>query len=319
MIAEPPDTFGLWSQVKAQSEWPDTDEVAMAALGAAYVDMAANHEKAAKVRTDGAAANWTDEAGALFVRRVGESTQEAGRLAATMQKLGDNASRFAASVADTKTVIRDMVTSAIPGYGALALAPPGVREMLQAQFVTTLAGNVNQAIRNALPTGDEYADIQRFIFDEMVRNANSGTVDALQFNNAIPTPANKAIAYAAWAEKVAPNRDWDHKLDILHRTAGDNQFTPLPSGNGEVRYDLWSNIHYGYVGREAGFTDFELRKGADAVDYVMHGHTEPADDVAVRIGIELREQYDPGELRPEHIEQAIERHRAELEQTGMIR
>ncbi|MBB4908101.1 hypothetical protein [Actinophytocola algeriensis] len=54
-------------------------------------------------------------------------------------------------------------------------------------------------------------------------------------------------------------------------------------------------------------------------DYVMHGHTEPADDVAVRIGIELREPYDPGELRPEHIEQAIERHRAELEQTGMIR
>lgn len=318
MIPEPPDTFGLWSKVKALSEWPDTDEVAMAALGAACLDMAASHHKAAEVRTDAAALNWTDDAGALFVTRVGTATREAARLAGGMRQLGDDAARFATTVADTKTAIRELVGSAIPAYGALAMLPPVVREYYEGVLVTSLADQVNQAIANAVPTGSEYGDVQQFIFDEMVRNSNSGAVNGMQINNVIPTPANKAVAYAAWAEKVAPHRDWDHKQDILDRTAGENQFTPLPGGGG-IRYDAWSNIHYGYVGREAGFTGFELRKGADAVDLVMHQQTEPADDVAVRIGIELREQYAPDELRPEHIQQAIERHRAELEQTGMIR
>lgn len=100
-------------------------------------------------------------------------------------------------------------------------------------------------------------------------------------------------------------------------TTGDNTFTPLPSG-GNIRYDAWSNIHYGYVGVEAGFTPGELRMCADAADLAVHWQTDPGDDVAVRMGIELRQQYSPDQLRPEHILQSIESHRTELEQTGMI-
>jgi hypothetical protein len=72
------------------------------------------------------------------------------------------------------------------------------------------------------------------------------------------------------------------------------------------------------VGVEAGFSDFEPRKGADFADLVGRGETDPGDDVAVRIGIELRRRYSPDRLRPEHINEAIERYRPELEQHGVI-
>lgn len=171
----------------------------------------------------------------------------------------------------------------------------------------------------ALPAASpEYTEIQRFIHDEMVRNSGSSTVKAIKGAIAAGDEQSKAAAYLVWANKVRPGGDWDHKTDILNRTAGTNTFTPLPGGNGNIRYDLWSNVHYGYVGREAGFTGGELRAGANAADIVGQDRTDPGDDVAVRIGLELRERYAPDQLRPEHINEAIERHRAELERTGMI-
>lgn len=170
-------------------------------------------------------------------------------------------------------------------------------------------------VPNAQPAS-EYTGVQQFIFDEMVRNSASPTVTAIKIANL--TPLGKPTAYALWAEKVGPGRDWDHKLDILDQTAGENEFTPLPGGNGNIRFDAWSNIHYGFVGIEAGFTPAELRGGAFAADLADRMEIDPGDDVAVRIGIELRQQYAPDELRPEHINEAIERYRAELEQTGMI-
>lgn len=191
-----------------------------------------------------------------------------------------------------------------------------------AQGQTAVLGwqqTVNAAFQQAQPGPGEYAGIQQFIFDEMVRNSGSSTVAAIRMANASPgDEASKAAAYTLWAAEVRPGGEWDHKQRILDRTAGTNTFTPLPGGNGNIRYDVWSNIHYGYVGVEAGFTPGELRGGADAADLVGQDRKDPGDDVAVRIGIELRQQYPPDQLRPEYIDQAIERHRAELEQTGMI-
>jgi hypothetical protein len=71
-------------------------------------------------------------------------------------------------------------------------------------------------------------------------------VVGIKLANANPlNPLGKPVAYALWAEKVRRGGDWDHKSDILERTAGDNTYTPLPGGKGNICYDLWSNIHYG--------------------------------------------------------------------------
>jgi hypothetical protein len=86
-------------------------------------------------------------------------------------------------------------------------------------------------------------------------------------------------ALVIWASLVGPGCVWDHKPDI--RGARGNQglenYSVLrPSGPGKAPtrgvfhkyknhdyfYDVWSNIHYGYVGKVAGFTDNELLDGA---------------------------------------------------------
>lgn len=58
---------------------------------------------------------------------------------------------------------------------------------------------------------------------------------------------NTAAAMALWTERVGQNRPWDHKVAIAHR------FGRVWHKHGEVDYyyDIWSNIHYGYVGRGA--------------------------------------------------------------------
>lgn len=322
MIAEPPDTYGLWSQVKARSEWPDTDEVRMAALGHEYEAMARTYDDAAGTDLRGLAGAWTDEEGRRYAGRAYNAVAASAVVADTMRLLGGNAATFAEVVARAKSDIVTAVEGGIAAYGTTAGMPPGVAAGVWAAIVDQVAGQVNTIIGDAakalpvVPPPGEYERIQQAMFEEMVRNANSGKVDALQINNAIPS--NKPIAYAHWAALVAPGADWDHKGDILDMTAGPNTFTPLPGGNGNIRYDVWSNIHYGYVGREAGFSGFELHAGADVADLAVNQSLEPSDRVAVQIGIELHEQYPPGELRPEHIHQAIERHRAELEQHGGI-
>jgi hypothetical protein len=82
---------------------------------------------------------------------------------------------------------------------------------------------------------------------------------------------------------------------------GESRTFPIPGDDEhEYNYDIWSNIHYGYVGMAAGFNSLELRGGAIAAD----GQYVPADDLSVQIGIELWEKYGPN-LTPEQLHQAI--------------
>lgn len=69
---------------------------------------------------------------------------------------------------------------------------------------------------------------------------------------------NIAAAMALWAERVGQNRPWDHKAIIAQ------QFGGVWHKQGEVDYfyDIWSNIHYGYVGRAGGLSESVLLDGA---------------------------------------------------------
>ncbi len=75
----------------------------------------------------------------------------------------------------------------------------------------------------------------------------------------------KAAALLLWAEKVRQNGPWDHKPIIAKR------FNPRNPGGPQhwhllddmlYFYDVWSNIHYGYVGKAAGFSNAVLLDGA---------------------------------------------------------
>jgi len=74
-----------------------------------------------------------------------------------------------------------------------------------------------------------------------------------------------AAALLIWSEKVRQNAIWDHKPIISQRFHPRNlkgaQHWHL-NGNTLYYYDVWSNVHYGYVGIAAGFSESVLLDGA---------------------------------------------------------
>ena len=128
------------------------------------------------------------------------------------------------------------------------------------------------------------------------------------------TVSNTAAAMALWAERVGQNRPWDHKKTIRQ------QFGGIWHKQGEVDYyyDIWSNIHYGYVGRAGGLSEGALLDGAgleqiasDTIRKVqdwdeqdgprryadidgMRAWDDIGDRVAISIGIQLYKQQPNG-------------------------
>ncbi|WP_322095524.1 polymorphic toxin type 44 domain-containing protein [Paraburkholderia bannensis] len=120
---------------------------------------------------------------------------------------------------------------------------------------------------------------------------------------------HKAAAYEMWAERVAPNRPWDHKPILRHKLEASGKFNVgwQKYGQNDYFYDIWSNIHYGYVGIAIGFSASELIGGAglaqalsDSINDVRHARwptmqnhpqngswPSSADDIPDHISIQL--------------------------------
>ena len=135
----------------------------------------------------------------------------------------------------------------------------------------------------------------------------------------------KSAAYALWAERVAPEHKWDHKPQIkklLSDRGGEKLFNNgwHKYGQHDYFYDIWSNIHYGYVGAAIGFDEAELINGAGLAQIgsdayrdmngkkwpAMQNHPEngpwPAsaddipDHISIQLGIDLFARVIPGAL-----------------------
>lgn len=70
--------------------------------------------------------------------------------------------------------------------------------------------------------------------------------------------ANVAAAMALWTQQVGQGCDWDHKPKI-YKNFGDYYYK---QGKYDYFYDIWSNVHYGYVGRAGGLSESVLSDGA---------------------------------------------------------
>lgn len=70
--------------------------------------------------------------------------------------------------------------------------------------------------------------------------------------------ANGAAAMALFTERVGQGRDWDHKKKIPNTIGG----IWHKQGDYDYFYDIWSNIHYGYVGMVGGLSESALSDGA---------------------------------------------------------
>lgn len=137
-------------------------------------------------------------------------------------------------------------------------------------------------------------------------------------------------ALAIWTERVGQNRPWDHKPILQERYNG---VVWHKQGKYNYYYDIWSNIHYGYVGTAAGLSEGLLLDGAgaeqiisDSVRKGLEFLTKPkherrllgprptaspwtdlrswddvADRVSISIGIKLHQQYPHGEITTESV------------------
>jgi hypothetical protein len=82
-----------------------------------------------------------------------------------------------------------------------------------------------------------------------------------------------AAAYEMWTERVAPNRPWDHKPILRHKPEASGKINVgwQKYGQDDYFYDIWSNIHYGYVGIAIGFSASELIGGAGLAQALCDG------------------------------------------------
>ncbi|GAP06339.1 protein containing RHS repeat-associated core domain [Anaerolinea thermolimosa] len=166
--------------------------------------------------------------------------------------------------------------------------------------------------------------VVKYITDEIRKNIQGDTVRGLKALNKQNTTAPKLIALAVWASKVAPGQEWDHKPDIqaMEKDASrDPEFQQ--AGTKAYKYDTWSNIHYGFVGTEAGFDQDTLLDGAGVAQFIVDlikANRDPVADlgvkgarkydqlqdrVTIQIGIDLWNQYG-ADLQPEDIIWVIE-------------
>lgn len=125
--------------------------------------------------------------------------------------------------------------------------------------------------------------------------------------------SKRLAGLSIWTDAVYEGHMWDHKPKIaaLFQTNGNSTPYYHKYKGYEYFYDIWSNIHYGYVGRVCKFSADTLLDGAGAaqliIDALKPGKTvtdrsavngqgwrkydDSTDNISVRIGIQLHQEF----------------------------
>ncbi len=145
-----------------------------------------------------------------------------------------------------------------------------------------------------------------YMHEEMTNNAQGVVVQEIQ-------QMEGNLKKGVWGIMVAPHSFWDHKPKLesmlgLNQEVQDYYFPLEGDQDYEYYYDIWSNIHYGYVGTAAGFDAETLQSGA-AVPWFA-GTNDAYDELSIQIGIELWNRYGL-DLTEEQLRDAILAHRDE--------
>ena len=173
---------------------------------------------------------------------------------------------------------------------------------------------------------DGAIEVAKYIVDEIKTNIKSkeaseiyGYLDYKIYiekyynkNTLAPPPdpiVIKEIGVAKWITMVDTGKPWDHKPKITNRfkAVAVERYTEL--GNytrshyhkyhyHDYYFDVWSNIHFGFVGKYCGFSDLFLLFGSNTQQMITNlknldffqGDT-PADKVSIQLGINLYYTY----------------------------
>lgn len=167
----------------------------------------------------------------------------------------------------------------------------------------------------------DFDTLTEYIHREMIANAQGN--QALFIRSFLSRPSTVPQAYANWAALVRPGGIWDHKSalsPLIADNPSQHRFNGVQAewyahsfkAYGSYRYDVWSNVHFGFVGTSAGFSADVLADGAgvaqlnpgswDSVWSTMQNgglpgmrrYDDPADQSALMLGIHLFQRYGTG-------------------------
>jgi len=161
------------------------------------------------------------------------------------------------ALVDPKAVTKQSDANTEPKAAApLSCKDPDMMEKL-ADYI---AGEMNRNIHDPavlemkeLNSYDPEAETKKFM--ELPLYLRLGQ-DPQFYNMAL---GKKAKAFAIWTKQVGQGQDWDHKPKIQD-IFGANPWHKQGAYN--YYYDIWSNIHYGYVGVAGGLSDGVQLDGA---------------------------------------------------------
>jgi hypothetical protein len=98
--------------------------------------------------------------------------------------------------------------------------------------------------------------------------------------------SDRSEAYSRFIALVGAGRPWDIKREFP-------RWVRDPAEGVDYGSDLWGNLHYGYIGKAAGFTEFELIAGAiwQAIRDTDTWWDDPKDQAAIRLGFALWDEH----------------------------
>lgn len=113
-----------------------------------------------------------------------------------------------------------------------------------------------------------------------VLSNNFGSAQFAKLRSLVSDPVKRLDAYAKFRGLVANRKPWDIKRSF-------QSWVRDPVSGAEYGRDMWGNIHYGYLGRAAGFSEFELLNAAGWAQYKAHVNNNPT--IIEALGAALRE------------------------------
>jgi hypothetical protein len=113
----------------------------------------------------------------------------------------------------------------------------------------------------------------------MVTNASSPVVDNIRKNLNSGYLWKIDAALQAWTALVATDAIWDFKVDINFSQPFADDLNDVLLGDCLLNYDALANIHYGFVGRAAGFSRGILDKAAGIAQFARWSQTGNPDDL----------------------------------------
>jgi Bacterial toxin 44 len=150
-------------------------------------------------------------------------------------------------------------------------------------------------------------------------NSQSWEVETIQYGLIYGRELGRAAdGILRFKELVQTGGRWDHKGKIQQMqcrfdSVCTHEYFRIPGTRIGLHANVWSNIHYGYVGTVAGFDEQILQKAADAGSLPVVGPSlepitgisTPGDRLSIQIGIDLAKQYPPTAFNESHLHQSI--------------